>query len=196
MENPHTPTPVENLQDDANWLAWLDNPSAEDVQRLEDQQKRDVQVGELLRELHYLEQSEPPKRMAPAQTEEDYWTGRAQMSPGYEIDSIRAELARRNSGSHQPADFDSMQSPERRLRGDIVALVDIGLRGFNMNQTNPTLTKEAIEAAVRKLFQEKILGQGGRQPSNEAVEIAVKMMVRRTMREIEGVNAPAPKPEQ
>jgi hypothetical protein len=57
--------------------------------------KRDTQVGEVLRELHYLEHSEPPNLAHLSKTEEDYWIGQAQMSPGYELTQLQATLARR-----------------------------------------------------------------------------------------------------
>ena len=53
-----------------------------------------------------------------------------------------------------------------------------------MTAIAPQLTREQVEGAVRRLFDEKILNRGGIQPSAEAVEIAVKLLVNQTMREI------------
>ncbi|MEY2952250.1 MAG: hypothetical protein RLZZ401_337, partial [Pseudomonadota bacterium] len=40
---------------------------------------------------------EPPKLAYLNKTEEDYWIGRAQMSPGYELTQLQATLTRRTN---------------------------------------------------------------------------------------------------
>ncbi|MBS0317397.1 MAG: hypothetical protein JSR49_09770 [Proteobacteria bacterium] len=60
-------------------------------------------VGALLREMHYLDHSEPPKQAALYPSEEAYWTASASMSPGCEVSKVRAELERRKRASSTAA---------------------------------------------------------------------------------------------
>lgn len=99
MTKPSTETtPNRYSLADNNWLDWLEAPSSEDVKWLEALQKRDKQVGELLREMHYLEPSNPkPHLIELARSEESYWTGQARMAPGLELTRVQAEITRRKS---------------------------------------------------------------------------------------------------
>jgi len=88
------PTPAKPSRA-GNWLMDFGNLSPSDVQALEAMRARDKAVGELLRAQHYLGTSRVPSRMVPGQTEDDYWTGLAKMSPGYSVEELQTELDRR-----------------------------------------------------------------------------------------------------
>lgn len=84
---------------DDNWLKWLDNPSPEDMAWLEALKKRDTEVGEVLREMHSLVSSKPHPLQVAGQTDESFWTGYARNCPGYELDKLKAELAKRKTAN-------------------------------------------------------------------------------------------------
>ena len=171
----------ENL--DGDWLGWIDNPSARDLQLIAERDERDKQVGALLREIHYCSTAKPPKTWIPAtQTEEEFWTGCAMMSPGYEVSKLQAALARRRDPSIPAPDFDALQSAERRLRHDILILYEAGMRkSRELRQTATTLLPAYCEAEVRSFIQQQIDGQGEWRPAHGAMDIAVKALVKRTL---------------
>lgn len=71
-----------------------------EVERLE----RFKQVGELWRASHYSVSCEPPAQWNPAaQTEEQYWTGYASMSPAVTPEDFHSEARRRVSESSTAA---------------------------------------------------------------------------------------------
>jgi len=86
-----------------NWLAWLENPSKSDLEMIAAMDERDRRVGALLRELHYLATSEPPRFLHLSLSEDDYWIGSARMCPGYQETKLLAELTRRRNESSTPA---------------------------------------------------------------------------------------------
>lgn len=80
-----------------NWLAWLDNPSKTDLEWLEASKKRDMAVGAVLQEMHSLASSNRHPQQVDGQTDESFWTGYAMNCPGYELDKLKAELAKRKT---------------------------------------------------------------------------------------------------
>jgi hypothetical protein len=72
---------------------------AEEAERL----SRHKRVGALLREMHYLATSKPPRLLHLEPNEEAYWTGYATMYPGLEETKVQAELTRRKSASSTAA---------------------------------------------------------------------------------------------
>jgi hypothetical protein len=103
MDSSTAPIQANDSPTESNWLDCLKAPSKSNVQFLEAKQKRDEQVGELLREMHYLATSEKPWGMELSRSEEDYWTGCARMAPGFELTRIQAELSRRKAASSTAA---------------------------------------------------------------------------------------------
>jgi hypothetical protein len=74
---------------------WLLNPETNPVHAalLEAGLQRDKRVGALLREMHYLRSSNPPRGFDPKLgSEEDYWSGCAMNSPGSDETQLRARL--------------------------------------------------------------------------------------------------------
>ena len=97
MANSTEPTPTKHSAMDDNWLKWLDNPSPEDMAWLAELEKRDMEVGEVLREIHSLASSKPHPLQVAGQTDESFWTGYARNCPGFELDKLKAELERRKT---------------------------------------------------------------------------------------------------
>lgn len=82
---------------DDNWLKWLDNPSPQDMAWLEALNKRDMEVGAVLHEMHSLVSSNRHPQQVEGQTDESFWTGYAMNCRGYELDKLKAELAKRKA---------------------------------------------------------------------------------------------------
>jgi hypothetical protein len=81
-----------------NWAGVDDNDPAAVAAFVQACRERDRRVGALLRELHYLCTSKPPRDLMPEQrTEDEYWTAVAESRPGLDEDRLRAELARRRA---------------------------------------------------------------------------------------------------
>lgn len=81
---------------EANWLAWLDNPSPDDLAWIAQKEARDRRVGALLHDMHYLATSKPPQ-LVMGESEESYWTGYARNCPGFDETRVQAELTRRKT---------------------------------------------------------------------------------------------------
>jgi hypothetical protein len=84
---------VKNLETPDNWLLDLSDPSLKPW--LDELDQRDKRVGVLLRDMHYLHSSEPPKAAKFYETETDYWTRCARSAPGLDEEKVKQELDRR-----------------------------------------------------------------------------------------------------
>jgi hypothetical protein len=67
----------------------------------DERSQRAMRVGVLLRDMHYLHSSEPPKAAKFYETETDYWTRCARSAPGLDEDKVRKSLERRRSGERK-----------------------------------------------------------------------------------------------
>ena len=96
MEISTTPKTESSYQGE-DWLMDLENPSESDVRWLEESARRDKQVGELLRELHYFVTSNQPLDVKAYPSEEAYWLAEARNAPGYRVTALQENLARLKS---------------------------------------------------------------------------------------------------
>ena len=102
METSTTPK-MESSYQGEDWLLDLENLSPSDAAFLAQREARHKRVGELFRELHYLDTSNPPVGLKEGANEDDYWLGEAKMSPGLSVERLEKELLRRKSASSTAA---------------------------------------------------------------------------------------------
>ena len=87
-----------------NWLSFSSDPPPS-IAWLMEQEQRDKRVGELLREQHYFDTSNPHPLMARGNypNEEAFWLGQARMYPGLVVSEMEARRLARMSASSTAA---------------------------------------------------------------------------------------------
>ena len=166
-----------------NWLAWLDNPSPADLEWIAQRDARDHRVGALLRELYYFDSADPPSRWNPErQTEEAYWIGCSQISPGYTAEDLELALARRCDSSIPKPNVEALRSPDSQLRHDVLILYEVGIqRSWELARADVMPTREHCESEVRAFLSRRIAEARDWRPAANAFDIALSALVKRTL---------------
>ena len=97
------PTPGKKSKPIFHWLKWLDNPTKEDLEWMEQREARAVRVGALLHEVHYLLTSRPhPKWDQATESEHQFFIDYALSAPGLCEQGLRDRIAQLKRESLQP----------------------------------------------------------------------------------------------